>query len=382
MRKIILSTFILFSFFGILQAQKYKIEDVFQIGGPEIEDGNLIFLSPQELHTDSEGNIYIRDIVSRMGCASTEISKFDKYGKFVKKIARSGQGPGEFQRINSFNINDKDELVILGEINNKLSFFSKDGQLLKEVQLDKEHRKHIVSIWPYKGCYLVNQYDRDKPNDPIFYIYDSTFTTIIDTFGTREDFWEFDKNVEFTKSRSMGAKIQLAFTQNDQFIGIPEFYDGDVIYFDRTDGAWNFNRIEGKKPYYKSYKLVKMTDMSSGKKPDLDFFKKPIKVGSKISHSSGWFNFQYIYYNNNVGLYTLNDTSLIQFIIYSTKKKKYELGFNEFSVSGNFLGYQALQIYDKDALFNVKVIGATNGNEFFITDEEDDCPVIRKIRII
>jgi len=381
MRKLLISMVVLFIVCGVVHAQKYRIEEVFQIGGPEIEDENLIFLLPQELHTDSEGSVYIRDIVSRMGCASTEIRKFDQYGKFIKKIGRAGQGPGEFQRINSCTINGKDELVVFGAINYKLAFFRHDGQLLREVQLDKEHWNNIVSIWSYNGQYLVNQYDTDKPNDPILYVYDSTFTTVIDTFGTREDFWKFDKDIEFSKSRSMGGKIQIAFNQNYQFIGSPEFYDGDVIYFCQTNGAWGYTRIEGKKPYYSSYKLVKMTDMSSGKRPDPNFFKKPFKVGSKHSYSSGWFNFQYINYNINVGLYALNDTSLIQFIICSTKKKKYELGFNEFSYSGTFLGYQLIQTYDKNILDNVKVIGATNRNEFFIADEVNDCPVIRKIRI-
>jgi len=85
---------------------------------------------------DSEGNIYLISPKS----SDNVIFAFDKEGNFVRTFGRKGQGPGELQAqvygSLFLNVTFKDEIAISDHNNNKISFFRKDGSLVKETKLD------------------------------------------------------------------------------------------------------------------------------------------------------------------------------------------------------------------------------------------------------
>ncbi len=76
---------------------------------------------------DSEGNVYF--------ISSSQIFKFDKKGNFVKTFGKEGQGPGEFQRPANLGVNSKGEIAVTDIRNYKISFFQRDGTLIKEIKI-------------------------------------------------------------------------------------------------------------------------------------------------------------------------------------------------------------------------------------------------------
>lgn len=95
----------------------------------EIEETGLVDIGYFDI--DSEGNIYVANIVS------TEpeyklVLKFDRKGKFISSFGRKGQGPGEVQSVSYFGIDSQDKIIISDRRNKKVLFFSKDGGLIKE----------------------------------------------------------------------------------------------------------------------------------------------------------------------------------------------------------------------------------------------------------
>lgn len=81
-----------------------------------------------QIEIDSEGNIYALD--SR----TCQILKFDKNGKYLQKIGRKGQGPGEFEDPRSFFI-DSNKNIYVGD-NRRIHIFDKSGKFIKSIRLN------------------------------------------------------------------------------------------------------------------------------------------------------------------------------------------------------------------------------------------------------
>lgn len=80
---------------------------------------------------DSEGNIYFASLKA----SDNTILKFDGRGRHAASFGRKGQGPGEIQRISALFITSRNEVAVTNEGNNRLTVFSTDGHLVREVPL-------------------------------------------------------------------------------------------------------------------------------------------------------------------------------------------------------------------------------------------------------
>jgi hypothetical protein len=95
------------------------------------EDKNCQFAELRSVQADSEGRIYAID-----GRECT-VKVFDAEGRFLRTIGRKGQGPGEFSIPSRNIITPQDDLVVLDAGNRRLSFFKKEGELIKELSTAK-----------------------------------------------------------------------------------------------------------------------------------------------------------------------------------------------------------------------------------------------------
>ncbi|MCX6559975.1 MAG: 6-bladed beta-propeller [Candidatus Aminicenantes bacterium] len=105
---------------------KVRLELVRTIGGLDAEE-NLSFYNPSDIVRDSLGNIYILD------SGNNRIQKLNPEGKYLKTIGRKGQGPGEFQEAYSMDIDEADDLFVLGS--GRIEVFSSGGRPLKTIKL-------------------------------------------------------------------------------------------------------------------------------------------------------------------------------------------------------------------------------------------------------
>ncbi len=108
-----------------LFSEQIKLSLDLEIKEPE----NIIFYGLGDIATDSKNNIYILDRQEK------SVYLFNEEGKFLKKIGRSGQGPGEFERPCSIYIDAKDIIYILDERNRRVEIFDSDASYIKSTKI-------------------------------------------------------------------------------------------------------------------------------------------------------------------------------------------------------------------------------------------------------
>ncbi|MFH1933535.1 MAG: 6-bladed beta-propeller [Pseudomonadota bacterium] len=109
--------------------EKIRLKEILTIGCEE-GDENTMFWGSLLVRTDDELNIYVCDSMAK------RLSKFDARGNFLWATGRQGQGPGEFQSINDFTIdNPKQEILVLD--NSQIDAFSFDGKYLRSMDIKR-----------------------------------------------------------------------------------------------------------------------------------------------------------------------------------------------------------------------------------------------------
>jgi len=102
---------------------KVKFVKEFVISDDSLSEG-LYFENPNSLAIDADGNVYVCD-----GDAN-HIKKFNKEGRFIETIGRSGAGPGEFG-MPGFIEASKDRLVLWEWGNRRISVLNLEGKFIK-----------------------------------------------------------------------------------------------------------------------------------------------------------------------------------------------------------------------------------------------------------
>ena len=98
--------------------------------GVESGDENYMFSELFTLEVDDAGDIFVVD--TKEEC----IKVFDRNGQYVRRIGKKGQGPGEIQRFGRIFLFGN--LVVVNDTgNNRLSFFTKNGDYVKHVPIRK-----------------------------------------------------------------------------------------------------------------------------------------------------------------------------------------------------------------------------------------------------
>lgn len=106
----------------------FSLKEDLTIGEDEKEP---VFEAIRTIRVDNDGNIYVLDY------KACQIKVFDKNGKHLRNIGREGQGPGEIQLPRGMEIISGKEIMVENVMNRRLSFFSLDGELLREISTAK-----------------------------------------------------------------------------------------------------------------------------------------------------------------------------------------------------------------------------------------------------
>lgn len=99
--------------------------------GKDTEDLNYMFSGLQHTQVDEEEYMYAAD------WKETLIKVYDKNGKHVRSFGRKGQGPGEIGLPFYLGIFQGNKIVVNDRRNAKFIFYSREGELLKEVPMGK-----------------------------------------------------------------------------------------------------------------------------------------------------------------------------------------------------------------------------------------------------
>jgi hypothetical protein len=104
---------------------EFDFEEALVIGNEE--DENTSFYNVYDIEVDDQGNIYILD------AGNHRIQKYAQDGQYLQTIGKEGQGPGEFDRVYSFLLDEENNIYVAG--NRKIHMFNSDGEFIKNINL-------------------------------------------------------------------------------------------------------------------------------------------------------------------------------------------------------------------------------------------------------
>ncbi|MEQ9265962.1 MAG: 6-bladed beta-propeller [Balneolaceae bacterium] len=284
--------------------------------------------------TDDTLNLYVIESMTQ------EIKVFDKEGYLIRKIGKRGRGPGEFLRLNNIALIDN-LIYAFDPVRFRINIFNLEGVLLgtlfthKESQVAnffkqiKEYDKNNLLIFYRQwGEGQYSKFDKDE----IFHIWKKDFTAKEKSFGSFEG---FNLSTDFAKiiTRTRGGSIDLI--NKETIVVSPYIYNGLLYKYKKNGNDWFFEEtINGVDLDIKAYEEV--DDQND---PEVVTFRS---FGNMVQ---GKYNVI------DAGLYQFKEKYLVHFIMFkrydlSETGEKWEFGVELFNISGEFLSYSSLDVYD------------------------------------
>jgi DNA-binding beta-propeller fold protein YncE len=89
---------------------------------------------PTDVVTDSNGDIYVAESHTDVTDPNLigRISVFDKTGKFLRTIGKTGTGPGEFRTPHALEFDSQGRLIVADRHNHRIQILTKDGKFITE----------------------------------------------------------------------------------------------------------------------------------------------------------------------------------------------------------------------------------------------------------
>lgn len=128
---------------------KMTLKEDFSLGEGESEEE--MFGELTSIDVDSDGNIYILDRKDK------KVKIFDSAGKFLRKFGKDGQGPGEMNLPITIQIISNDELVVSDALNQRLMFYSLEGEFKREMSTALKATGFTLPLFDSQGNILGQQ---------------------------------------------------------------------------------------------------------------------------------------------------------------------------------------------------------------------------------
>src|SRR5438093_5077956 len=90
---------------------------------------------PNDVVTDPEnGDVYVAESHTNVEDPNLigRISVFDKSGKFLRTIGKTGTGPGEFRTPHAVEFDSQGRLIVADRHNHRIQILTKDGKFIRE----------------------------------------------------------------------------------------------------------------------------------------------------------------------------------------------------------------------------------------------------------
>lgn len=96
---------------------------------------------------------------------------FNREGRYLNKISKKGDGPGEYARISQFEYDDKNnQIIVLSPWKKVLMFYSPEGEYKRTVELPMRINDFKVCA---QGGFILSNSGLDEPTAGIYYVNDS-----------------------------------------------------------------------------------------------------------------------------------------------------------------------------------------------------------------
>ena len=91
-------------------------------------------VDPTDIVTDSNGDVYVAESHTDVAAPNLvgRISVFDRTGKLLRTIGRTGTGPGEFRTPHAIELDSQGRLIVADRHNHRIQILRKDGEFIAE----------------------------------------------------------------------------------------------------------------------------------------------------------------------------------------------------------------------------------------------------------
>ncbi len=184
-----------------------SLELVNTLGDINTPDENLAFYLPEDIVTDTEGNIYILD------SGNHRIQKFTSDYQYLATIGRQGQGPGEFYLPSSLDIGTDDYLYVSDPQNKRIQILKPGGTEFKTIKFLDESVGSIklldsgkIIMNPTGGLMMMARFE-EKELPKLIKVFD-TEGNLVNEFGEQLDFKDILMN-------RVGNQYEFAVDEDD-----------------------------------------------------------------------------------------------------------------------------------------------------------------------
>lgn len=147
-----------------------ELELKFFFPAKEMEEEDIYLWSPLQLFQDSSGNIYVPDQKRHA------VMCFDSSGKFIRKIGKQGQGPGDFLTPGDVFVT-KDYLVVRDIGNSRFQYLDLEGKYLRSFKFFKTYASFVINendlvigaLFPRSSYNVRNLIDVLSPEGGLLY---------------------------------------------------------------------------------------------------------------------------------------------------------------------------------------------------------------------
>ena len=310
------------------------------IGDEEaLED--FIFSQIRSVRVDEEENIYVLD------SKEIRIKVFDKNGKPLRTFGKRGQGPGEIQMPTRMYLTSEKEILIYDIGNSRLSFYSLDGQCLKEISTAKYRFSRTIP--DSKGNIITQQL---IPGDKVLYEikkYDLDLNPVVSIASI-----EIERN--FRVLNMVTPTLNVRVMKNDNIVwGYPEEYEIFVV------------SPEGKtiRKIVKDYKPVKITNEEKEKLIKDAFGDQGTPPGVKLEFPKNYYPYYFL----------IPDDEGRIFVRTYEKDKHGNYIYNVFDPKGIYIADFTLPVID--FLYVVK----DNKMYTMVWEDEKGIPVVKRYSV-
>ena len=173
--------------------------------GVESGDEDYMFASLRSVQVDEDEDIIVLDWKYNV------IKIFNKNGKHLRTFGKHGQGPGEIQGPTRMYLKGGRDIGILDSSNNRFSYFSKEGECLKETSLGK-HTVIFRAIPDSRGFLYGNTFNFEGNSRKDFiYKFDPDFNLVM-TVAT------FEQPIRVRQFTPVRERLVYQVMPDDRFV--------------------------------------------------------------------------------------------------------------------------------------------------------------------
>jgi hypothetical protein len=192
------------------------------------DKGPFYFKQPGDLRISPDGSIFYGDW-------DEFLYKFDAKGKFLKNLVRKGEGPGEVRDFGEFLL-EKDRIILLDTMPNKIITMDLDGKLIDEFSLGQKRFPKLIAF--YNNKYFLTDYNRKD-------------------FERRSGLKETGHDLYVVSRKGEATKTPWSFpTMEAYFFGGRTVSSGTVTWIQKAQAQERFVYLSSTQDY-----LVKLLDL-------------------------------------------------------------------------------------------------------------------------